>query len=154
MHPSNRVSLTCPTCHKRFRVPAAHASRRVHCGRRCYDRARTIAGRKHNHHVHLHQHAPGHVLAGRRTQVALLRRLILFRSIGPGCHRCRFCRKRVCWRPNSSNSPGSLVVCSMNGKAKDVRRRNLVPACLSCSCKRGWARKRAEIRKRLKRCRP
>lgn len=74
--------------------------------------------------------APTHPLAPPSGRV-YVHRIVLFDSIGPGPHACRWCGVEVDWKPRGED--GALVADHLNGVKDDNRPENLVPSCVSCN---------------------
>lgn len=78
--------------------------------------------------------AAGHPLAGANGR-AYEHRVVLYDAIGPGPHRCHWCKAGVDWLPKTH--PDCLVVDHVNGDGADNRLENLVPSCYGCNTARG-----------------
>jgi len=78
---------------------------------------------------------PGHPLADSANKV-WEHRVVLFATIGPGVHPCRWCGKSVSW-DSTRGDTDCLVADHVNGRGDDNRPENLVPACVACNNTRG-----------------
>lgn len=91
----------------------------------------TASHGKHYRMVYL----PAHPMAGANGK-AYEHRVVLYGSIGAGCHSCHWCKVPVRWEARQ-HTPDYLTVDHVNGKTDDNRAENLVPSCLGCNVTRG-----------------
>lgn len=74
----------------------------------------------------------GHPLAA-TSRVVARSRLVLWNKIGPGWHRCHFCRAWVKWKPGARlNEPNVLIVARIDRDWRNDSPENLAPCCRRC----------------------
>ena len=133
-----RLIVSCETCSAEFETTTARRGdgRGRYCSMPC---ARVGQAKVRNagkepsryHYVRL----PGHPLAGVDDRVSTHRR-VLYDTIGPGPHACRWCGRVVEWRKDGL-TPGALVPDHLDGDGRNNDPSNLVPSCQPCNMRRG-----------------
>lgn len=105
--------------------------------------------------------APGHPLRS-RDDLVYPHRDVLFRTIGPGVHLCHWCERRIEWRgvffpgwivsrtdahgrhrvdidATAEQRPAESTVDHLDGRPRNNRASNVVPACRACNFRRALA---------------
>lgn len=89
-------------------------------------------GRSRNYRVRQAYVPSGHPLAARSRLVGTAR-LILWDKIGPGWHRCHFCRAYVKWKPGATLSePHVLIAARIDRDSSNDSPENIAPCCRRC----------------------
>ena len=73
-----------------------------------------------------------HPLAN-RDGVVQEHRIILYDKIGPGTHRCHWCKVKIKWAPGKGPRRGAIVTDHLDNNGKNNKPKNLVPSCNSCN---------------------
>lgn len=87
---------------------------------------------------------PGHPLANPRHSRVYEHRAVLYDTIGPGPHPCRWCGVMLDWLPGVD--PLAIHADHLNGYGDDNRPENLVPSCRNCNPTRGVQAKARALR--------
>lgn len=124
---------TCATCGTTFQAKAKNRANR-YCSGACYQADRRGKQRK-TGVQHRMMRAPGHPVSP-SSGIALISRVVLYDSIGPGPHRCHWCGAEVDWMPGAGLARGALIVDHLNHDAADDALPNLVASCNTCNARR------------------
>jgi hypothetical protein len=119
------VTRECEKCGQPYTRPASQAGR--FCSARCaYDaRIKPEVGVRRNLYRPNHPLATGGYVGEPRA--------LLYDHIGPGPHRCHWCKQEVCWAPGSSTKGNALVVDHLDSNWRNNALSNLVPSCQKCN---------------------
>lgn len=132
---------TCEWCQKEF-TPTGHSSKTPqrfcsqHCAGHWRNSQRPPAQYHQDYKPYKSVKLSGHPLADKSGCVAE-HRLVLYKKIGPGKHKCNWCGREIEWQPGNHVHDNALTTDHLNNDTLDNDPDNLVPSCHRCNCKRG-----------------